>query len=942
MLPSAHSYNSERSNAYAAEEEEDAEEPTDVDQQARLPDAVRDPKLYLVKCKLGKERETVICLMQKAKTLADQSADGTTAAAGFLLKSASCQDHLKGYIYVEAERKPHVRMALKGLRNIYGSFEPQLVPIKEMVASVSVTLKAAAAITVGSWIRMRAGVYKGDLGRVLALSVDENTTVVRLVPRLDYTALHEGRASAKPVADPNADPSAPKKRAPRPPARLFSHADAQLHGVTVEERRDKTGLLGTYLLVGSQLRIKDGYLVRNSALSSCRHEPAPPFDELQKFSAAEAADSAAALAKGASAGVAVTQLAALASAIPGGGAGGIAGGAPVFAPGDGVIVVAPGDLKNLTGTVEAVLADGEVRVVPRHEELAGAILSFKASDLAKHFTAGAHVRVTLGKHEGATGMVLSTDNDVAVLLTDILREEIKVFMRDLVDAADATSGDAMLGEYAMFDLALLADGVAGVVVQVERDACVVLTHNGTPDRPELRTCRVADLTRKLNPVRNSAMDVNSNAIARGDAVRISDGPSAGKSGVVQWAHRGYLFIKSREVIENAGVLCVRSKAVKVAGGARSGGAAGPSSGALALAHASPALVMRSPALHQGAPGAHHMSVPQSPRLAPGAGPLAPFGGPSSSQHRAPMAPGSFSGGRGGRRDDMLVGQRVLVRSGAYKGYRGVVLDATEAVVRLELEANEKTVTINRVHVDPAGAAALPSRAAEAPTSGYGGATPRRDVYGRTPVHLGNATPMRDPTMTPSREVFGATPARSNAWDLGPSRGGTPARDSGFGGHLAAPSATSSGWVVPVAPHHMASSAMATPVSGTPSTPHFESLHAPGIGGSAASFIGGPSLPPWIMQGLLVKLRESGTVAVVRSVAPDSRCLVSVRGAEMSVLAAGLLAQHPAQRDDRVRVVAGEGRGTAGRVTMVDGGDAFVRFDDGGGNMYKVHDLCLAE
>ena len=42
--------------------------PAQVDQQARLP-SVRDPKLWIVKCRTGKERETAVCLMQKFKTL---------------------------------------------------------------------------------------------------------------------------------------------------------------------------------------------------------------------------------------------------------------------------------------------------------------------------------------------------------------------------------------------------------------------------------------------------------------------------------------------------------------------------------------------------------------------------------------------------------------------------------------------------------------------------------------------------------------------------------------------------------------------------------------------------------------------------------------------------------------------------------------------------------
>ena len=78
-----------------------------VDQQALHP-TVRDPKLWLVTVKQGKERETVVCLMQKAINL-HKSGKGSMA-----IKSACVQDPLKSYIYVEAERESDVKESSPG------------------------------------------------------------------------------------------------------------------------------------------------------------------------------------------------------------------------------------------------------------------------------------------------------------------------------------------------------------------------------------------------------------------------------------------------------------------------------------------------------------------------------------------------------------------------------------------------------------------------------------------------------------------------------------------------------------------------------------------------------------------------------------------------------------------------------------------------------------
>lgn len=105
-----------------------AEDATDVEQQALLP-SVKDPKLWMVKCavsfqshlsrifvlykqlalflinllvllwiQIGHEREVAICLMQKYIDRGDLQ-----------IRSVVALDHLKNYIYVEAEKEAHVK-----------------------------------------------------------------------------------------------------------------------------------------------------------------------------------------------------------------------------------------------------------------------------------------------------------------------------------------------------------------------------------------------------------------------------------------------------------------------------------------------------------------------------------------------------------------------------------------------------------------------------------------------------------------------------------------------------------------------------------------------------------------------------------------------------------------------------------------------------------------
>ena len=66
-----------------------------------------DPKLWVVRCGEGQEREAVVCLLQKCYDLAKRGSP-------LLIKAVFCQDHLK--VRVEASNAVHTGAALVRLR----------------------------------------------------------------------------------------------------------------------------------------------------------------------------------------------------------------------------------------------------------------------------------------------------------------------------------------------------------------------------------------------------------------------------------------------------------------------------------------------------------------------------------------------------------------------------------------------------------------------------------------------------------------------------------------------------------------------------------------------------------------------------------------------------------------------------------------------------------
>ena len=70
--------------------------------------------------------------------------------------------------------------------------------------------------------------------------------------------------------------------------------------------------------------------------------------------------------------------------------------------------------------------------------------------------------------------------------------------------------------------------------------------------------------------------------------------------------------------------------------------------------------------------------------------------------------GGGGGGGGGRgrgrgksgRDTSLIGQTIRIAQGPYKGYIGIVKDATESTARVELHSSCNTISVDRSRLVP--------------------------------------------------------------------------------------------------------------------------------------------------------------------------------------------------------------------------------------------------
>ncbi|KAM1135826.1 hypothetical protein ACFX13_034746 [Malus domestica] len=859
------------------------EDTTDVDQQALLP-SVRDPKLWMVKCAIGREREVAVCLMQKYIDKPELQ-----------IRSVIALDHLKNYVYVEADKEAHVREACKGLRNIFGQ-KIMLVPIREMTDVLSVESKAID-LSRDTWVRMKTGTYKGDLAQVADVDNVRQRVTVKLIPRIDLQALANKMDGREVV----------RTKAFVPPPRLLNIEEARELHILGERKQDR--MTGDYYQTINGMMFKDGFLYKAVSIKSISTQNIhPTFDELEKFrKPSENGDGD------------IASLSTLFSNRKKG----------HFLKGDAVIVV-KGDLKNLKGWVEKV-EEETVHIRPEMKELPRT-LAINGKELCKYFEPGNHVKVVSGTQEGATGMVVKVEQHVLIILSDVTKEHIRVFADDVVESSEVTSGITRIGAYELHDLVLLDNNSFGVIIRVESEAFQVL--KGVPDRPEVALVKLREVKCKIE--KSFPVEVKyKHKVSVMDVVRVIDGPCEGKQGPVQHIYRGVLFIFDRHHLEHAGFICVKSHNCALVGGSRASGDRNGNSNSR-YDH------LRTPP-----------RVPQSPNRFSRGGPPSNYGGRN----------------RGGRGHDGLVGTTVKIRQGAYKGYRGRVVEVKGPNVRVELESQMKVVTVDRNCISDNVTVTTPYR----DTSRYGMGsetpmhpsrtplhpymTPMRDA-GATPIHDGMRTPMRDRAWNPYAPM---SPARDNweegnpaSWGASPQYqpGSPPSRayeaptpGSGWantpGGNYSeagTPRDSSSGYANAPSPY------LPSTPGGQPMTPN-SALYLPGTPGGqpmtpgtggldmlSPVIAGGDSEGPWFLPDILVNVRNSGeeTTGVVREVLPDGSCRVAIgsggNGETIVALPNEMEAVVP-KKSDKIKIMGGSLRGATGKLIGVDGTDGIVKVDD---------------
>jgi len=683
-----------------------------ITQNGLLPDA-KSPNLYIVRCRMGDEQNLCIQLMKRY--MVSQRSEEPLEIKSVIVKSG-----IKGIIYIEAFKTPHVLKAVEGISAIM-AHQIKMVPKNEMVDTLKV-VRDIPTLKINSYVRVKRAMFKDDLAQVDDIDRGGNEVMLKLVPRIDYTRLRgplRGQEEERGIT----------RRKGRPPAALFNPDKIRSIGGDFTKDGD------FYIFEGN--RYRNGFLYKYFKMDQIVVDGVKPtVSELELFN-----EGSNEFKGELSIGKDFAKF-------------------HNFAPGDNVEVT-EGELLNLQGKITNI--DGDIAYIkPNHSELKE-IVTVNLREIRKSFKIGDHVLVIDGHFKGDTGIIVRVEENLIILISDINNEEVKVLPRDLRLSPHVATGVDSLGRFQLHDLVQVDKDIFGIIVGVHAEIITVLNQQGN-----VMNLKSSQIMKKIDAKFARGTDANKHQIQKGDHVKLLD--DTNRDAEILHLNRGAVFLNCRAHKENGGVLVRPARQVSLVG-AKNDAVSSHSSNDFKIPQ-SPRHFLQSPSRNSSAEssiggGSHGGQTPMYGEKRGGGG--ARFSG---------------SGQLHTKRDMSLIGKHVRIKSGAMKAAYGIVKDATDTTAMVELHSNCKTIQVVRTNLEVVdgdagvgsggyrGLARTPTAGSRTPaysgfqTPMYGSQTPMHDTFGARTPHYGNQTPAYDGSRTPSH---------SGAWD--PSGLATPAHNS---------------------------------------------------------------------------------------------------------------------------------------------------------------------
>lgn len=497
-----------------------------VSQRLLLP-SIDDPLIWGVRVRNGKEKDIVKQLY--ARMLNMKGNEG--------VYSVFQRDSFIGYVYIEARRMDAVNNILKGLPNIYNNVAKVLVPIEEYPDLLRPGRSDEVRLKPGSYVRVRSGRYKGDLGIVDNIAENDLEVRVKLVPRLDY-----GRNAT-------IDPTTGKSKQPtynaqhRPPQRLFSELEAQQY----DHQHISSSKPEKNFYVYKNDEYENGFLFKDIKVTMLDTKGIKPtLHELTLFNAS----SESSANNDSNGGIDLQSVSSILKST--------AGESIIFQPNDRIEIIS-GEQSKMKGKIISIAEAKIARILLENNDsdVNGTIIEVPTSSLRKVFLPGDHVTVIHGIHKDQSGLIVDVKDNQVTLVSDQSRKDITVFPNYLVRSLDSSTTSSKVGRFELHQMVNLASHKVAMIIKIEKEIFRVLCSDGRVLNIEPK--QILSILR-TNRMTEKTVDKNGLEIKVGDVVK--ETTSERRQGNILHIYKSHLFLQSKTVYENNGIFVTDSSAVQ--------------------------------------------------------------------------------------------------------------------------------------------------------------------------------------------------------------------------------------------------------------------------------------------------------------------------------------------------------------------------------------------
>ena len=486
-----------------------------------------DPKMWIVKCRIGDEKGIVQNLYHKYFFFKQQNKENKTKDR-VKIYSITSFENLKGKIYIEAHTERDVLFAIQDMSNVNHN-SIQLVPVNQRPQIFQYDQKPKSEIFKNQLVRIKGGNYEGDLAKVVYIEDPVSKIYVALVPRIiDDLKGKKGY---------NVSSFGKQKSFLRPRQKLFN-----IDNLTKEEKENNIkNITEPYgeVIKFHNFKFLDGLLIRPIHRSMLDTENvSPKEEELQKIGCITDEN-------GLYTDKTTNETFKVANKSN-----------VIFKKGDKVKIVSSSEthLNDLTGIVLESEKGNKIKVeieiegeknnyyFPKHQLV-----------LVKHdFKNGNLVYAKYGANKGRSGMIIQVlDNGTITVYDSITKQKFEAKNTDLIFSEDMELDNEENEMFKIGELVKIKNShMACYIIESTKFIIKVVTITN-----EVKKISVRDVDKINLGKRITCIDGKGNPLDLENSVKVISGQYKGYKAVIKSIYGKYVFLLNHEFIRTNGIFC---------------------------------------------------------------------------------------------------------------------------------------------------------------------------------------------------------------------------------------------------------------------------------------------------------------------------------------------------------------------------------------------------